>query len=117
MLSEIRGTIQNDVLKKFIVQNTYIYPNQQSLRRVAVDVMGYNSLNMPLLNSFTAGEEMGKARTFPSPPPYRIRFVHRLFCGNRGGGGNKGGGKKRENDNHDDEEDEEDKDEREYRSV
>ena len=51
MLSKIRATIQNDILKEFMVQNTYIYPHQESLRRVTADIMGYASLNMPLFNS------------------------------------------------------------------
>ena len=51
MLSELRGTIQNDVLKEFMVRNTYIYPPQKLLRRVTFDIMGYASVNFPLFNS------------------------------------------------------------------
>ena len=53
VLSDIRGTIQNYVLKEFMVRNTYIYPPQQLLHRVTADVMGYASLNIPLFNSFS----------------------------------------------------------------
>ena len=51
VLSELRGTIQNNVLKDSIVRNMYIYPPRKSFRRVAVNVMGYTSFNMPLFNS------------------------------------------------------------------
>ena len=63
VLSDIIGTIQNDVFKEFMVRNTYIYPPQQSLRRVTADVMGYSSVNMPLFNSvIVSGYHMQEAR-------------------------------------------------------
>lgn len=45
----LRGTIQNDILKEFLVRNTYIYPPQPSMRIVA-DVIGYASEEMPSFN-------------------------------------------------------------------
>ena len=51
MLSELRGTIQNGVLKYFMVRNTYIYPPWKLLHRVTTNVMGYALVNMTLFNS------------------------------------------------------------------
>ena len=51
-LSELSGTIQNDILKEFMVRNTYIYPPQPSLRIVA-DIIEYASKNMPRFNSIS----------------------------------------------------------------
>jgi methylmalonyl-CoA mutase len=47
-ISECRlsGTIQNDILKEFMVRNTYIYPPTPSLRIIS-DIMGYTAENMP----------------------------------------------------------------------
>jgi methylmalonyl-CoA mutase len=49
-LSELSGTIQNDILKEFMVRNTYIYPPEPSLRIVA-DIIEYVSKHMPRFNS------------------------------------------------------------------
>jgi methylmalonyl-CoA mutase len=46
----LAGTIQNDILKEFMVRNTYIYPPQPSMRIVA-DVIEYAARNMPKFNS------------------------------------------------------------------
>ena len=46
----LSGTIQNDILKEFMVRNTYIYPPQPSMRIVA-DIIGYTSRHMPRFNS------------------------------------------------------------------
>src|SRR5712672_444837 len=43
---QLAGTIQNDILKEFMVRNTYIYPPQQSMRIVS-DIFGYASTHMP----------------------------------------------------------------------
>ena len=48
-LSNISGTIQNDILKEFMVRNTYIYPPKESMRIVS-DIFQYTSKNMPKFN-------------------------------------------------------------------
>ncbi|GJL81069.1 MAG: methylmalonyl-CoA mutase [marine bacterium B5-7] len=45
----LAGTLQNDILKEFMVRNTYIYPPEPSMRIVA-DIIGYTSRNMPRFN-------------------------------------------------------------------
>ena len=45
----LAGTIQNDILKEFMVRNTYIYPPQQSMRIVS-DIFAYAAQNMPKFN-------------------------------------------------------------------
>ncbi|MCL4151439.1 UNVERIFIED_CONTAM: hypothetical protein GTU68_057957 [Idotea baltica] len=49
---ELGGTIQNDILKEFMVRNTYIYPPEPSMRIVA-DIIGYTARNMPKFNSIS----------------------------------------------------------------
>ena len=56
VLSKLRGTIQYDTLKEFMVHNTYIYPPRQLLLRVNAYVIGYASFNMPLFNSVSVLE-------------------------------------------------------------
>lgn len=51
-LEELSGTIQNDILKEFMVRNTYIYPPTQSMKIVA-DIFEYTSKNMPKFNSIS----------------------------------------------------------------
>ena len=46
------GTIQNDILKEFMVRNTYIYPPEASMRIVS-DIFGYTSVKMPKYNSIS----------------------------------------------------------------
>jgi len=48
----LAGTIQNDILKEFMVRNTYIYPPEPSMRIVA-DIIGYTAANMPKFNSIS----------------------------------------------------------------
>ena len=48
----LRGTIQNDILKEYIVRNTYIYPPPPSMR-IAVDVIDYLSNNVPKFNGIS----------------------------------------------------------------
>lgn len=48
-LYELSGTLQNDILKEFMVRNTYIYPPKQSMRIVA-DIIEYSSKYMPKFN-------------------------------------------------------------------
>src|SRR5476649_2228285 len=47
---QLSGTIQNDILKEFMVRNTYIYPPEPSLRIVA-DIIAYTARHMPKFNS------------------------------------------------------------------
>ena len=47
---ELSGTIQNDILKEFMVRNTYIYPPEHSMRIIA-DIFKFTSKNMPKFNS------------------------------------------------------------------
>ena len=47
-----RGTIQNDILKEFMVRNTYIYPPEPSMRIVA-DIIEYTAAEMPRFNSIS----------------------------------------------------------------
>ena len=49
---ELRGTIQNDILKEFMVRNTYIYPPAHSMRIVS-DIISYTAKKMPLFNSIS----------------------------------------------------------------
>jgi methylmalonyl-CoA mutase len=51
-LEELSGTIQNDILKEFMVRNTYIYPPDPSMRIIA-DIFEYTSQNMPKFNSIS----------------------------------------------------------------
>ena len=48
----LAGTIQNDILKEFMVRNTYIYPPEPSMRIVA-DIIAYTAENMPKFNSIS----------------------------------------------------------------
>ncbi len=59
--SQLSGTIQNDILKEFMVRNTYIYPPAQSMRIVA-DIFSYCSKHMPKFNSISiSGYHMHEA--------------------------------------------------------
>lgn len=59
--SQLSGTIQNDILKEFMVRNTYIYPPAQSMRIIA-DIFRYTSENMPKFNSISiSGYHMQEA--------------------------------------------------------
>ncbi|RJF72943.1 methylmalonyl-CoA mutase [Deinococcus cavernae] len=51
-LDELSGTIQNDILKEFMVRNTYIYPPEPSMRIIA-DIIEYTAKNMPRFNSIS----------------------------------------------------------------
>jgi len=59
--SKLSGTIQNDILKEFMVRNTYIYPPEPSMRIVS-DIIGYTSEHMPRYNSISiSGYHMQEA--------------------------------------------------------
>ena len=58
---QLSGTIQNDILKEFMVRNTYIYPPEPSMRIVA-DIIAYTAKNMPRFNSISiSGYHMQEA--------------------------------------------------------
>lgn len=58
---KLSGTIQNDILKEFMVRNTYIYPPQPSMRIVS-DIFNYTSQRMPKFNSISiSGYHMQEA--------------------------------------------------------
>jgi methylmalonyl-CoA mutase len=59
--AELSGTIQNDILKEFMVRNTYIYPPEPSMRIIA-DIIEYTSAEMPKFNSISiSGYHMQEA--------------------------------------------------------
>ena len=58
---QLAGTLQNDILKEFMVRNTYIYPPAPSMRIVA-DIIGYTATKMPKFNSISiSGYHMQEA--------------------------------------------------------
>ena len=58
---EMTGTIQNDILKEFMVRNTYIYPHEFSMKIIA-DIFEFTSQNMPKFNSISiSGYHMQEA--------------------------------------------------------
>ena len=58
---QLQGTIQNDILKEFMVRNTYIYPPEPSMRIVS-DIIAYTSAHMPKFNSISiSGYHMHEA--------------------------------------------------------
>ncbi|MEC7617919.1 MAG: methylmalonyl-CoA mutase [Bacteroidota bacterium] len=60
-LKSLSGTIQNDILKEFMVRNTYIYPPSHSMRLIG-DIFQYTSKNMPKFNSISiSGYHMHEA--------------------------------------------------------
>jgi|TARA_B110000459_G_scaffold27393_2_gene27025 methylmalonyl-CoA mutase len=64
-LAELTGTIQNDILKEFMVRNTYIYPPKDSMRIIG-DIFKYSSQNMPKFNSISiSGYHMQEAGATP----------------------------------------------------
>ena len=60
-LNQLKGTIQNDILKEFMVRNTYIYPPSPSMKIIS-DIFEYTSQNMPKFNSISiSGYHMHEA--------------------------------------------------------
>jgi len=60
-LEQLSGTIQNDILKEFMVRNTYIYPPKPSMKIIA-DIIAYTASNMPKFNSVSiSGYHMQEA--------------------------------------------------------
>ncbi len=73
---QLSGTIQNDILKEFMVRNTYIYPPAQSMRIVA-DIFSYCSKHMPKFNSISiSGYHMHEAGA-----PAQIELAYTLADG------------------------------------
>jgi len=63
--NQLSGTIQNDILKEFMVRNTYIYPPKASMRIIA-DIFEYTAHNMPKFNSISiSGYHMQEAGATP----------------------------------------------------
>jgi hypothetical protein len=93
-LDSLQGTIQNDILKEFMVRNTYIYPPAPSLRIIA-DILGFTSERMPKFNSISiSGYHMHEAgasagvfedRDFFGPRHRRICSATQLLLGHRNG--------------------------------
>ena len=62
---KLSGTIQNDILKEYLVRNTYIYPPEQSMRIIA-DIFSYTASKMPKFNSISiSGYHMHEAGATP----------------------------------------------------
>ena len=73
---QLSGTIQNDILKEFMVRNTYIYPPEPSMRLVG-DIFAYTSRNMPKFNSISiSGYHMHEAGA-----PAHIELAYTLADG------------------------------------
>lgn len=73
---QLNGTIQNDILKEFMVRNTYIYPPTPSMRIVA-DIFAYTSKHMPKFNSISiSGYHMHEAGA-----PAHIELAYTLSDG------------------------------------
>ncbi len=63
---KLSGTIQNDILKEFMVRNTYIYPPKHSMKIIA-DIFEYTSKNLPKFNSISiSGYHMQEAGATPA---------------------------------------------------
>ncbi|GAB3991048.1 methylmalonyl-CoA mutase [Spirosoma daeguense] len=75
-LEKLSGTIQNDILKEFMVRNTYIYPPEPSMRIVG-DIFAYTAQNMPKFNSISiSGYHMHEAGA-----PAHIELAYTLADG------------------------------------
>jgi methylmalonyl-CoA mutase len=62
VMALLKGTIQNDVLKEFMVRNTYIYPPEPSVNRIVADIIGFSATHMPQFNSISiSGYHMQEA--------------------------------------------------------
>src|ERR1700733_14762602 len=73
---KLAGTIQNDILKEFMVRNTYIYPPKPSLRIIS-DIFSYTSAHMPKFNSISiSGYHMQEAG-----PPADLELAYTLADG------------------------------------
>src|SRR5471030_3224471 len=65
-MESLSGTIQNDILKEFMVRNTYIYPPRPSMK-IIYDIFGYTASHMPKFNSISiSGYHMQEAGATPA---------------------------------------------------
>ena len=83
---DLGGTIQNDILKEFMVRNTYIYPPKPSMRIVS-DIIGYTARHMPKFNSISiSGYHIQEAgATVDLELAYTHRRRHRVCARRRRG--------------------------------
>ena len=70
---QLSGTIQNDILKEFMVRNTYIYPPAPSMRIVS-DIFAYTSKKMPKFNSISISAITCRRRERPQTSSSAIRL-------------------------------------------
>eukprot|EP00163_Fabomonas_tropica_P005133 TRINITY_DN1459_c0_g1_i3.p2 TRINITY_DN1459_c0_g1~~TRINITY_DN1459_c0_g1_i3.p2 ORF type:complete len:200 (+),score=56.42 TRINITY_DN1459_c0_g1_i3:672-1271(+) len=85
---QLSGTIQNDILKEFMVRNTYIYPPEPSMKIIS-DIMSYTSQNMPRFNSISisgyhlyeagADNALGRSLSFPSLPLFPFSLYNNNY--------------------------------------
>ena len=70
---QLSGTVQNDILKEFMVRNTYIYPPAPSMRIIG-DIIAYCSQHMPKFNTISISgyhiQEAGADAAWSSPTPW-----------------------------------------------
>ena len=89
-LEEMQGTIQNDILKEFMVRNTYIYPPEFSMRIIG-DIFAYTSKYMPKFNSISisgyhmqeAGATCDRRGRFRTPSVLLLGYRHEPLHGDR----------------------------------
>src|SRR5574344_471845 len=74
-MDKLSGTIQNDILKEFMVRNTYIYPPKPSMKIIA-DIFEYTSKNMPKFNSISISRHR-----LPVPGASCDREMHYTLAG------------------------------------
>src|SRR5699024_12065466 len=72
---KLAGTIQNDILKEYMVRNTYIYPPEMSMKIIA-DIFEYTSNYMPKFNSISIS---GRSEEHTSELQSRFDLVCRLL--------------------------------------
>ena len=84
---KLSGTIQNDILKEFMVRNTYIYPPTPSLRIIS-DIFAFTSEHMPKFNSISiSGYHMQEAGATAGPRARLYAGRRRRICARRARGG------------------------------
>jgi methylmalonyl-CoA mutase len=77
----LSGTIQNDILKEFMVRNTYVYPPEPSMRIIS-DIIQYTADEMPKFNSISiSGYHMQEAGANTSALPSRLAWMSTALPG------------------------------------
>jgi len=71
-IGRIDGNVQNDILKEFMVRNTYIYPPEFSMRIIG-DIFAYTARNMPRFNSISVSGIICKKPELPAKLKWLIR--------------------------------------------